>query len=161
MVERLRARRGDQHQDIEHGRHSGDAARPWQSRLMTMSPPVLVIAGPTASGKSGLALALAEQLGGALINADAMQLYRELRILTARPGAGDLARAPHHLYGVLAATDACSAARWRDPPPPAAPAGAPSPPPWGWRSPRPTPRAVRRVGPPPPGAGRAGQGPPR
>ncbi|MBI3516946.1 MAG: tRNA (adenosine(37)-N6)-dimethylallyltransferase MiaA, partial [Proteobacteria bacterium] len=80
---------------------------------MTASRPVLVIAGPTASGKSGLALALAERLDGALINADAMQVYRELRILTARPTQADLARAPHHLYGVLDAADACSAARWR------------------------------------------------
>ena len=75
--------------------------------------PVLVIAGPTASGKSGLALAIAERVGGAIINADALQVYRELAILTARPDAAELARAPHHLYGVLAADDACSAARWR------------------------------------------------
>jgi tRNA dimethylallyltransferase len=81
---------------------------------MTAAPPVLVITGPTASGKSGLALALAEALDGALINADALQVYRELRILTARPSDADLARAPHHLYGVLDATEACSAARWRD-----------------------------------------------
>jgi tRNA dimethylallyltransferase len=74
---------------------------------------VLVIAGPTASGKSGVALALAERLDGAVINADALQVYRELEILTARPGPGELARAPHHLYGVLAADDPCSAARWR------------------------------------------------
>jgi len=74
---------------------------------------VLVIAGPTASGKSSLALALAERLDGAVINADALQVYRELEILTARPGRAALARAPHHLYGVLAADDACSAARWR------------------------------------------------
>ena len=75
--------------------------------------PVLVITGPTASGKSGLATAIAERLDGAVINADALQVYRELEILTARPGASALARAPHHLYGVLAATDPCSAARWR------------------------------------------------
>jgi tRNA dimethylallyltransferase len=81
-----------------------------------VTPPlqrVLVIAGPTASGKSGLAVALAERLDGAVVNADALQLYRELEILTARPAASALARAPHHLYGVLAAGDACSAARWR------------------------------------------------
>ena len=74
---------------------------------------VLVIAGPTASGKSGLAAALAERLGGTVINADAMQVYRELVILTARPSEAALARAPHRLYGVLPATDRCSAARWR------------------------------------------------
>ncbi len=75
--------------------------------------PALVIAGPTASGKSGLATALAEKLDGVVINADAMQVYRELAVLTARPGAAELARAPHRLYGVLPATDRCSAARWR------------------------------------------------
>jgi tRNA dimethylallyltransferase len=75
--------------------------------------PVLVLAGPTASGKSGLATALAERLDGVVINADAMQVYRELAILTARPGPAELARAPHFLYGVLPANDPCSAARWR------------------------------------------------
>ncbi|MDU8941914.1 tRNA (adenosine(37)-N6)-dimethylallyltransferase MiaA [Ovoidimarina sediminis] len=60
--------------------------------------PVL-IAGPTASGKSALALAIAEAQGGRIINADALQVYADWRILTARPGAEDLARAPHALYG--------------------------------------------------------------
>src|SRR6478752_1520590 len=59
----------------------------------------ILIAGPTASGKSGLALSLAERLGGVVINADSMQVYRELRVLTARPAAEDEARAPHRLYG--------------------------------------------------------------
>ena len=77
-------------------------------------PPVLVVAGPTAAGKSALALALAEQLGGVVINADSMQVYRELAILTARPGPDDLARVPHRLYGVLPGAEACSAGRWRD-----------------------------------------------
>jgi tRNA dimethylallyltransferase len=77
-------------------------------------PPVIVIGGPTASGKSALAVALAEELGGVVINADAMQVYRELPILTAQPGAADLARAPHRLFGVLAAEDPCSAGRWRE-----------------------------------------------
>jgi len=75
--------------------------------------PVLVIAGPTASGKSALALALAETAGGVIVNADSMQVYRELRVLTARPDAAALARAPHRLYGVLPAAEACSAGRWR------------------------------------------------
>lgn len=74
---------------------------------------VLVIAGPTASGKSRLALDLAAARGGTVINADSMQVYRELRILTARPGTAELARAPHRLYGILPAADPCSAARWR------------------------------------------------
>ncbi|MCX7354403.1 MAG: tRNA (adenosine(37)-N6)-dimethylallyltransferase MiaA [Alphaproteobacteria bacterium] len=75
--------------------------------------PVLVIAGPTASGKSRLALDLAAARRGTVINADSMQVYRELRILTARPGAAEMARAPHRLYGVLSAAEPCSAARWR------------------------------------------------
>lgn len=75
--------------------------------------PVVVIGGPTASGKSALALAVAEEFGGTVINADSMQVYRELTILTARPGPNDLVRAPHRLYGVLGAAERCSAARWR------------------------------------------------
>lgn len=75
--------------------------------------PVLVIAGPTASGKSRLALDLAAARRGTVINADSMQVYRELRILTARPGEAETARAPHRLYGILAAAEPCSAARWR------------------------------------------------
>jgi len=74
---------------------------------------VLVVCGPTATGKSALAVDLAEALGGVVIDADSMQVYRELSILTARPGPADLARAPHRLYGVLPAAEACSAARWR------------------------------------------------
>lgn len=75
--------------------------------------PVVIVAGPTAGGKSALALALAREFAGAVINADSMQLYRELRILTARPGDAALAEVPHHLYGVLAASDPASAGRWR------------------------------------------------
>lgn len=75
---------------------------------------VLLIVGPTASGKSALAVAVAERLGGVVINADALQVYRDLEILTARPGRGDLDRAPHRLYGVLASDDPCDAQRWRD-----------------------------------------------
>ncbi|MEW5727170.1 MAG: tRNA (adenosine(37)-N6)-dimethylallyltransferase MiaA [Pseudomonadota bacterium] len=74
----------------------------------------LVIAGPTASGKSGLALALAEEFCGVVINADSMQVYDVLRVVTARPSPEDEARAPHRLYGVLAPSVACSAALWRD-----------------------------------------------
>lgn len=75
--------------------------------------PTVIVAGPTASGKSALALRLAERLGGVVINADSMQVYRELRVVTARPSPAEEARAPHRLYGVLAAAEACSAARWR------------------------------------------------
>ena len=70
------------------------------------------IAGPTAGGKSAAALALARRIGGEIVNADAMQVYRDLRILTARPSAADEAAAPHHLYGALDGAEACSAGRW-------------------------------------------------
>lgn len=73
---------------------------------------VALIAGPTASGKSALALALAERTGGALVNADASQLYRDLRVLSARPSAQEEARAPHHLFGVRDGAEPCSAAEW-------------------------------------------------
>ncbi len=75
---------------------------------------VLVIAGPTASGKSALALRIAEAAGGVVINADSMQVYRDLRILTDRPSPSAEARAPHALYGVLDAADRGSAAWWRE-----------------------------------------------
>jgi tRNA dimethylallyltransferase len=75
------------------------------------SKPIL-IAGPTASGKSALALAIAEQVGGVIINADSMQVYRELRILTARPTPEEEARVPHALFGFVPAADAYSAGRF-------------------------------------------------
>ena len=75
--------------------------------------PVVVIGGPTASGKSALALALAKALGGTVVNADSLQCYRDLRILTARPDAKAGAKAPHRLYGFLDATETGSAGRWR------------------------------------------------
>ena len=73
----------------------------------------LIVAGPTASGKSALALAVAERLGGTVINADAMQVYRELRIVTARPTTAEEARVPHRLYGVRPAAEPGSVAWWR------------------------------------------------
>jgi len=76
-------------------------------------PPVLVIAGPTASGKSALALELAGALGGTIINADSLQSYHDLRVLTARPDETVEARAPHRLYGFLDAAERGSVARWR------------------------------------------------
>ncbi len=72
-----------------------------------------MIAGPTCSGKSGLALALAERLGGTVINADSMQVYRELRIVTARPSPAEEALVPHRLYGVRPAAEPGSVAWWR------------------------------------------------
>ena len=80
-----------------------------------MSEPVgraVLIAGPTASGKSALALALAEKFGGEIVNADSMQVYREMRVLTARPSSAEEARVPHHLYGVTGAAAPLSAGLW-------------------------------------------------
>jgi len=74
----------------------------------------VLIAGPTASGKSAAALALALEIGGVVINADSMQVYREAPILTAQPGAADQARVPHLMYGHVAATEVYSVGRWRD-----------------------------------------------
>src|SRR4051794_14761363 len=71
-----------------------------------------LIAGATASGKSALALALAERLGGSIVNADSMQAYRDLRIITARPAPQEEARAPHLLYGHLGAAENYSVGGW-------------------------------------------------
>jgi tRNA dimethylallyltransferase len=73
-----------------------------------------VVAGPTASGKSALALRLARALGGTVVNADSMQVYRELRVLTARPTPEEAAAVPHRLYGVRPAAEAASVAWWRE-----------------------------------------------
>ena len=74
---------------------------------------LIVIAGPTASGKSALALALAQEFGGVVINADAMQVYKVLRVLTARPEPAGEALVPHRLYGILPPSELCSAGRWQ------------------------------------------------
>ena len=74
---------------------------------------VIVVTGPTASGKSALALALAERRNGVVINADAMQTYDAFPILTAQPSAEERARVPHVLYGLLPLGETLSAARWR------------------------------------------------
>jgi tRNA dimethylallyltransferase len=72
----------------------------------------LLIAGPTASGKSVVALALAQKLGGTIVNADSMQVYRDLRLLTARPSVAEEARAPHELFGSVDGAINFSAGRW-------------------------------------------------
>ncbi len=77
-------------------------------------PDAVIVAGPTASGKSSLALALAERIGGVVINADSMQVYAELRVVTARPTQADEAQVAHRLYGVRPAAAAGSAAWWRE-----------------------------------------------
>jgi len=79
---------------------------------------VILLAGPTASGKSAVAIALAQQLegvgGGVIINADSMQVYEELEIITAQPSPAEKKQVPHKLYGVLSGAERCSVARWRD-----------------------------------------------
>src|SRR5882762_322018 len=72
----------------------------------------VLIAGPTASGKSALALAVCKELGGTIINADSMQVYRDLRIITARPTPAEEARVPHRLYGHVDAAENYSVGRW-------------------------------------------------
>lgn len=81
---------------------------------MAIRPPVALIAGPTASGKSALALALAQQIGGVIVNADSAQIYRDLAVLSAAPTAEDLARADHRLYGLRDGALPCSAAEWAE-----------------------------------------------
>ncbi|QDO95947.1 tRNA (adenosine(37)-N6)-dimethylallyltransferase MiaA [Ferrovibrio terrae] len=76
--------------------------------------PILVVAGPTASGKSALGIAIAEKVNGTIINADSMQVYRDLRVLTARPTDDEMRRAPHRLYGVLDGAVHGTAAVWVD-----------------------------------------------
>ena len=72
----------------------------------------VLIAGPTASGKSALALTLAQKTGGVVINTDFMQVYRDLRIITARPTPEEEALVPHRLYGHVDAAVNCSAGAW-------------------------------------------------
>jgi tRNA dimethylallyltransferase len=77
-----------------------------------MAPRITLITGPTASGKSGVALSLAQKQPSVIINADSQQVYADLRILTARPTEADEALVPHKLYGMLTSTEACSAGKW-------------------------------------------------
>lgn len=76
------------------------------------APAAILLAGPTASGKSALALELADALGGTIINTDSMQVYRDLRVITARPTPAEEARAPHRLYGYRDAAENCSVGLW-------------------------------------------------
>jgi tRNA dimethylallyltransferase len=75
-------------------------------------PPLALIAGPTASGKSALAMALADRVPSVIINADSMQVYADLRVVTARPSSEDESKVPHRLYGHIDGATACSAADW-------------------------------------------------
>jgi tRNA dimethylallyltransferase len=73
---------------------------------------VALIAGPTASGKSALAMQIADKTGGVIINADSAQVYRDLRVVTARPSEAEETALPHRLFGYIDGAEACSAARW-------------------------------------------------
>ena len=105
---------GDQCENHLHGdaSYSRPRSRHKPTRATGNAAPVLVIAGPTASGKSALALEVAGAFGGTVINADSQQTYRDLRILTARPDAKAEERAPHRLYGFLDAAERGSVASW-------------------------------------------------
>jgi tRNA dimethylallyltransferase len=103
---------GDQGQHKPH--RSPSYAAGGRSDKRQPQKPVVIIAGPTASGKSLLAVGLAEMLGGTVINADALQCYRDLEILTARPDPAAQAQAPHRLYGFLDAGERGSAGAWRE-----------------------------------------------
>jgi len=81
--------------------------------MNSISADAVLVAGPTASGKSAAALALAEAIGGAIINADSMQVYAEPRILTARPSDDDMRRAPHFLYGQVNVRESYSVGRYQ------------------------------------------------
>jgi len=85
-----------------------------QQRTMNEAntPEMVIVAGPTASGKSALALAIAEEFAGTIINADSQQVYRDLAVLSARPSEVEMAHVPHRLYGVIDAAENCSAGRW-------------------------------------------------
>jgi tRNA dimethylallyltransferase len=76
------------------------------------APPLFVIVGPTASGKTGLAVGLAERLGGEVVGADSVQIYRHFDVGTGKPSPGDRARAPHHLIDVLEPLEPMDAGRW-------------------------------------------------
>ena len=74
----------------------------------------MIVAGPTASGKSALAMDVAERFTGTVINADSQQVYKELRIISARPSIEDENRVPHRLFGVMSGHDVCSAGHWSE-----------------------------------------------
>lgn len=89
----------------------------WRPGLSSRKPErmkgqILLIAGPTASGKSALALRAARALGGEIVNADALQLYADLRVLSARPSEEEQGEIPHHLFGVAGGADGWSVGRW-------------------------------------------------
>src|SRR3954453_19684309 len=82
--------------------------------MPSSKPPLVLIAGPTASGKSALAFALAQQIGGVIVNADSAQIYRDLRVLSAAPTDEELKETDHRLYGAQDGALPCSAAGWAE-----------------------------------------------
>ncbi len=80
--------------------------------MSSLPASTIFIVGPTASGKSAFAAALAEQIGGEIVNADAFQLYAGMDIVTAKPSAAEMKRVPHHLYGIIPLTESCDAQRY-------------------------------------------------
>src|SRR6202012_172704 len=84
------------------------------SRPDPAAAPISAIVGPTASGKTSAAIAVAERVGGEIVSCDSLQLYRELDIGTAKPPAEERARVPHPLVDVLAPDENCSAARYAE-----------------------------------------------
>ena len=79
---------------------------------MERKPIIVLLAGPTASGKSKLAIKLSKVLNGEIVNADSMQVYKELRILTSRPSSSDLKKIKHHLYGFVSVKKNFSSGSW-------------------------------------------------
>lgn len=98
---------GDERKNVRHMRINAKDSKGFKS-----DQPITLIAGPTASGKSALAMEMAGKTGGVIVNADSMQIYRELRVLTARPTIVDEAAMPHRLYGLRPASEAYSVADW-------------------------------------------------
>lgn len=84
------------------------------TKITAKAPPIHIVAGPTASGKSANAMALAAAHNGVIINCDSQQIYDGLPILSAQPGDEDKAAAPHRLYAALHPNDVCSAGNWRE-----------------------------------------------
>lgn len=80
--------------------------------MMQTHPPIIILAGPTASGKSALALDIAQMLPAVIINCDSKQIYREIPIITAQPSADEQAITSHRLYGCISASEHCSVADW-------------------------------------------------
>ena len=79
---------------------------------MCGKPKIILLAGPTASGKSKIAIKLSKLLNGEIINADSMQVYKELRILNSRPAVNDEKKIKHHLYGIISVKNKFSTGHW-------------------------------------------------